>query len=88
MTRTLYIDVDGVICPFGPEGASGWGTGWKNSTAGLLPVAYAPDLVDALNRIAATPRPAASRPAGHAGRTLAQPWWKTSARSCSASCGC
>ena len=53
MTRTLYIDVDGVICPFGPEGASGWGSGWRHSDAGLLPVAYAPELVDGLNGIAA-----------------------------------
>jgi hypothetical protein len=53
MTRTLYIDVDGVICPFGPEGDSGWGSGWQYSDAGLLPVAYAPELVDGLNGIAA-----------------------------------
>jgi len=54
MTRTLYIDVDGVICPFGPEGDSGWGSGWQYSDAGLLPVVYAPELVDGLNGIAAT----------------------------------
>ncbi len=54
MTRTLYIDVDGVICPFGPEGDSGWGSGWQYSDAGLLPVAFAPELVDGLNGIAAT----------------------------------
>ncbi|PNI07180.1 hypothetical protein CXX84_17615 [Arthrobacter sp. AFG7.2] len=53
MTRTLYIDVDGVICPFGPEGTSGWGSGWQYSDAGLLPVAYARELVAGLNGIAA-----------------------------------
>lgn len=53
MTRTLYIDVDGVICPFGPEGATGWGSSWQYSDAGLLPVGYAAELVDGLNSIAA-----------------------------------
>lgn len=53
MTRTLYLDVDGVVCPFGPEGASGWGSSWQYADAGLLPVAYAPELVDGLNGIAA-----------------------------------
>lgn len=55
MTRTLYLDVDGVVCPFGPTGASAWGSGWKYADAGLLPVAYAPELVDGLNGIAAMP---------------------------------
>ncbi|TLM70299.1 HAD domain-containing protein [Pseudarthrobacter sp. NamB4] len=51
--RTLYLDVDGVICPFGPSGTTGWGTGWRYSDAGLLPVAYAAELVGGLNSIAA-----------------------------------
>lgn len=55
MTRTLYLDVDGVVCPFGPDGASSWRSGWKYADAGLLPVAYAPELVDGLNGIAAMP---------------------------------
>jgi hypothetical protein len=49
--RTLYIDVDGVICPFGPAGTTAWGTQWQRADAGLLPVAYAADLVDRLNRL-------------------------------------
>lgn len=50
--RTLYIDVDGVICPFGPEGTTGWGSAWCHVDAGLLPVAYARELVDGLNSLA------------------------------------
>ncbi len=53
MTRTLYIDVDGVICPFGPDGTTGWGSRWEYADAGLLPVAYARELVAGLNGIAA-----------------------------------
>ncbi|WP_461190100.1 HAD domain-containing protein [Arthrobacter sp. Z4-13] len=53
--RTLYLDVDGVICPFGPEGRSGWGTFWRRADAGLLPVAFAPELVRGLNSLAAMP---------------------------------
>ncbi|ADX72931.1 hypothetical protein Asphe3_17750 [Pseudarthrobacter phenanthrenivorans Sphe3] len=51
MTRTLYIDVDGVICPFAPAGADPWGSSWRYADAGLLPVAYAPELVDGLNAL-------------------------------------
>lgn len=51
--RTLYLDVDGVICPFGPTGSTGWGTRWRYADAGLLPVAYAAELVDGLNSLAA-----------------------------------
>ncbi|ACL39773.1 conserved hypothetical protein [Pseudarthrobacter chlorophenolicus A6] len=54
MARTLYIDVDGVICPFGPDGTTGWGTAWRRADAGLLPVAYAAELVTGLNSIART----------------------------------
>jgi len=53
--RTLYLDVDGVICPFGPEGSTGWGTPWRRADAGLLPVAFAPELVKGLNSLAAMP---------------------------------
>lgn len=51
--RTLYLDVDGVVCPFGPEGRNGWGTAWRRADAGLLPVAYASELVAGLNTLAA-----------------------------------
>ena len=52
--RTLYLDVDGVLCPFGAAGSSGWGTAWRYADAGLLPVAFAPELVAGLNSLAAT----------------------------------
>jgi hypothetical protein len=52
---TLYLDVDGVICPFGPAGTSGWGSEWCHADAGLLPVAYAQELVDGLNSLAVAP---------------------------------
>jgi hypothetical protein len=52
--RTLYLDVDGVVCPFGPEGHNGWGTPWLRADAGLLPVAFAPELVAGLNSLAAS----------------------------------
>lgn len=49
---SLYLDVDGVICPFGPAGQTEWGTEWRYASAGLLSVAYAPELVDGLNALA------------------------------------
>jgi hypothetical protein len=49
---TLYLDVDGVICPFGPVGTNGWGGEWCHADAGLLLVAYAQELVDGLNSLA------------------------------------
>ncbi|VXB27901.1 conserved hypothetical protein [Arthrobacter sp. 9AX] len=52
--RTLYLDVDGVVCPFGPTGRNGWGTAWRRADAGLLPVAFSPELVAGLNSLAAT----------------------------------
>ena len=52
MGRTLYLDVDGVVCPFGPEGRTGWGSSWQHADAGLLPVAFAPELVAGLNSLA------------------------------------
>jgi len=52
---TLYLDVDGVICPFGPSGRSPWGSAWRQADAGLLPVAFARELVDGLNVLAGDP---------------------------------
>jgi hypothetical protein len=52
--RTLYLDVDGVLCPFGAAGSNGWGTAWRHADAGLLPVAFAPELVAGLNSLAAS----------------------------------
>ena len=51
---TLYLDVDGVICPFGPIGQTGWGTEWRHANAGLLSVSFARELVDGLNGVART----------------------------------
>ncbi|MGN7148273.1 HAD domain-containing protein [Arthrobacter sp. SAFR-179] len=55
MGRTLYLDVDGVVCPFGPGGTTGWGSAWQHADAGLLPVTFAAELVAGLNYLALTP---------------------------------
>jgi len=52
---TVYLDVDGVLCPFGPEGFSDWGTGFEQVEIGMLGVHWAPELVEELNRISARP---------------------------------
>ncbi|KIS27497.1 hypothetical protein TV39_10520 [Arthrobacter sp. SPG23] len=52
---SLYLDVDGVICPFGAAGATDWGSPWRTSDAGLLEVTYAGELVESLNALAVTP---------------------------------
>lgn len=52
---TLYLDVDGVVCPFGPTGLTPWGSAWQLANAGLLEVAYAQELVDGLNGLALLP---------------------------------
>ena len=56
MTKiSLYLDVDGVICPFGATGSTDWGSAWRCSDAGLLEVSYAAELVSALNELAGRP---------------------------------
>jgi hypothetical protein len=52
---SLYLDVDGVICPFGATGSTDWGSPWRRSDAGLLEVNYAVDVVKALNQLAGRP---------------------------------
>lgn len=52
---TLYLDVDGVVCPFGATGTSPWGSAWNLANAGMLEVAYAAELVDGLNHLARLP---------------------------------
>jgi hypothetical protein len=52
---TLYLDVDGVVCPFGATGRTPWGSAWHFANAGLLEVAYARELVDGLNGLAGLP---------------------------------
>jgi HAD domain in Swiss Army Knife RNA repair proteins len=52
---SLYIDVDGVLCPFGATGRTDWGTAWSIAGAGLLEVSYAVELVKALNDLAGRP---------------------------------
>ncbi|MCQ9165514.1 HAD domain-containing protein [Arthrobacter sp. STN4] len=54
-STSVYLDVDGVLCPFGPEGASDWGTDYDYADIGLLGVHYAPELVDALNALSRRP---------------------------------
>lgn len=52
---SLYLDVDGVICPFGATGVTDWGSRWQISDAGLLEVTYARELVESLNQLSRTP---------------------------------
>lgn len=52
---TLYLDVDGVVCPFGPTGHTPWGSRWNLANAGVLEVVYAGELVDGLNEMARLP---------------------------------
>lgn len=52
---TLYLDVDGVVCPFGATGKTPWGSGWILANAGVLEVAYAGQLVDGLNWLSRLP---------------------------------
>jgi HAD domain in Swiss Army Knife RNA repair proteins len=52
---SLYLDVDGVICPFGATGTTDWGSPWSCSAAGLLEVSYAAEVVEALNQLAGRP---------------------------------
>jgi hypothetical protein len=52
---TLYLDVDGVVCPFGPTGTTPWGSAWRYTFAGMLEVAYAAELVAALNGLSLQP---------------------------------
>jgi hypothetical protein len=55
-TVSLYLDVDGVVNPFGAMGFTDWGTEWKIADAGILDVVYSAELVDGLNELAAHPR--------------------------------
>lgn len=52
---SLYLDVDGVVSPFGPLGSTGWGGQWQLANAGMLEVAYSRDLVEELNALAKEP---------------------------------
>src|SRR6478736_6489593 len=52
---SVYLDVDGVLCPFGAAGSTDWGTAWRSADAGLLAVSYAVELVKALNELAGRP---------------------------------
>ncbi|MCA4131561.1 HAD domain-containing protein [Arthrobacter sp. M4] len=54
-TVSLYLDVDGVVSPFGPLGRTGWGSKWHLADAGVLEVAYAKELVAELNALAEEP---------------------------------
>ncbi|MFK0006177.1 HAD domain-containing protein [Paenarthrobacter sp. NPDC090520] len=52
---SIYLDVDGVVNPFSPFGVTDWGGEWHIADAGILEVAYAPELVAELNLIAQHP---------------------------------
>jgi hypothetical protein len=52
---SLYLDVDGVVSPFGPSGVTDWGSEWRLADAGLLEVAYAAELVGELNELSRHP---------------------------------
>lgn len=54
-TVSIYVDVDGVINPFSPTGATEWGSQWMIADAGILDVAYAPEAVAELNTLARHP---------------------------------
>ncbi|WP_427017590.1 HAD domain-containing protein [Pseudarthrobacter sp. P1] len=52
---SIYLDVDGVVSPFGPRGTTDWGTKWQYGDAGALEVMFAAELVRELNRISRHP---------------------------------
>ncbi|MGP0221331.1 HAD domain-containing protein [Paenarthrobacter sp. NCHU4564] len=52
---SIYLDVDGVVNPFGPQGTTDWGSDWITADAGILNVAYAPEVVAGLNELAEHP---------------------------------
>ena len=52
---SIYLDVDGVVNPFSPMGTTDWGGEWATADAGILEVAFAPELVAGLNDLAAHP---------------------------------
>nr|WP_310205659.1 HAD domain-containing protein [Paenarthrobacter nitroguajacolicus] len=52
---SIYLDVDGVVNPFSPVGTTDWGGEWTIADAGILEVAYAPELVAGLNDLADHP---------------------------------
>ncbi|MET4538847.1 hypothetical protein ABIE37_000602 [Arthrobacter bambusae] len=52
---SIYLDVDGVVNPFSPVGTTEWGGQWTTADAGILEVAFAPELVAGLNDLARHP---------------------------------
>ncbi len=48
---SVYLDVDGVLCPYGPVGTTDWGNDWQHAGVGGTEVAYAPELVAELNNL-------------------------------------
>jgi hypothetical protein len=52
---SVYLDVDGVLCPFGPGEGSDWESGFECVDIGLVGIHYAPGLVGELNRLSARP---------------------------------
>ncbi len=52
---SVYLDVDGVVNPFSPQGTTDWGSEWTIADAGILDVAFAPEAVAELNDLARHP---------------------------------
>ena len=55
--KTLYLDVDGVLCPFStgyPVQNTGW-SDWRTVQVGPYSMIYATELVDCLNSFSNTP---------------------------------
>ncbi len=52
---SIYLDVDGVVNPFSPTGATDWSGEWRKVDAGVVDVAYAPEVVAELNELARHP---------------------------------
>ncbi|MDI2033824.1 HAD domain-containing protein [Paenarthrobacter nitroguajacolicus] len=55
MPVSIYLDVDGVVNPFSPLGTTDWGGEWNIADAGILEVAFAPEVVAELNSLAEHP---------------------------------
>jgi hypothetical protein len=51
----VYLDVDGVLCPFEPTGTTAWGRPWEHIRTGAYLLSYAGDLVRELNALSECP---------------------------------
>ncbi|MCU1572748.1 MAG: hypothetical protein JWO93_830 [Micrococcaceae bacterium] len=51
----VYLDVDGVLCPFEPTGTTAWGHPWEHIRMGSYLLSYAGDLIRELNALSGRP---------------------------------